>query len=147
MAEHVPQGPTEENLVEELAGIVWRKRRLRFADAAAHRHGLEGTLSSYRETVKMALVHLDSPDQSERVVDAIRASAADTDEDIRDMQEDDAVTHRALKLLGTKRNEAYEAAMAALRDDTRQWRADTLAQTVDLIRRECGHLRCAEGYD
>jgi hypothetical protein len=81
VAEHVPQGPTEEHLVEELAGIVWRKRRLRLADAAAHRRGLEGTLSSYRETVKMALVHLDSPDQSERVVDAIRATAADTDED------------------------------------------------------------------
>ena len=113
VAEHVPQGPTEEHLVEELAGIVWRKRRLRLANAAAHRRGLEGTLSSYRETMKMALVHLDSPDQSERVVDAIRATAADTDEDIRDMQEDEAVTHRALKLLGTKRNDAYEAAEVA----------------------------------
>ena len=27
-AEHAPQGPTEEHLVEELAGVVWRKRRL-----------------------------------------------------------------------------------------------------------------------
>jgi hypothetical protein len=31
MAEHAPQGPTEEHLVEELAGILWRKRRLRLA--------------------------------------------------------------------------------------------------------------------
>ncbi len=130
--EHTPQGPTEEHLVEELAGIVWRKRRLRLADAAAHRRGLEGTLSSYRETVKMALVHLDSPDQSERVVDAIRATAADTDEDIRDMQEDEAVTHRVIKLLGTQRNDAYEAAMAALRDDTRQWWAATLAEDPEV---------------
>lgn len=128
VAEHAPHGPTEKHLVEELAGIVWRKRRLRLADAAAHRRGLEGTLSSYRETVKMALVHLDSSDQSERVVDAVRTTAADTDEDIRDMQEDEAVTHRAIKLLGFKRNDAYEAAMAALRDDTRQWWVDTLAQ-------------------
>src|ERR1700693_1135619 len=29
VAEHAPQGPTEEHLVEELAGILWRKRRLR----------------------------------------------------------------------------------------------------------------------
>jgi hypothetical protein len=29
-AEHAPQGPTEEHLVEELAGILWRKRRLRW---------------------------------------------------------------------------------------------------------------------
>ena len=38
--EHRPQGPTEEHLVEELAGILWRKRRLRLAEAAAHQHGL-----------------------------------------------------------------------------------------------------------
>jgi hypothetical protein len=49
-AEHAPQGPTEEHLVEELAGILWRKRRLRLAEAAAHRRGLDGTLASYRET-------------------------------------------------------------------------------------------------
>src|SRR5215475_1365372 len=52
-AEHAPQGPTEEHLVEEIAGIMWRKGRLRLAEAAAHRRGLEGTLASYRETVKV----------------------------------------------------------------------------------------------
>jgi hypothetical protein len=46
-AEHAPQGPTEEHLVEELAGILWRKRRLRLAEAAAHRRGLEDTLSPH----------------------------------------------------------------------------------------------------
>ena len=40
VAEHAPQGPTEEHLVEELAGVLWRKRRLRLAEAAAHRRGL-----------------------------------------------------------------------------------------------------------
>src|SRR5215217_3040876 len=75
-AEHQPQGPTEEHLVEELAGILWRKRRLRLAEAAAHRRGLDRTLVSHRETVKVALVHLDAANASERVVDAIRATAA-----------------------------------------------------------------------
>jgi hypothetical protein len=37
--------PTEEHLVEALAGIVWRKRRLRLAEAAAHRRDLEYTLA------------------------------------------------------------------------------------------------------
>ena len=41
VAEHAPHGATEEHLVEELAGILWRKRRLRLAEAAAHRHGLK----------------------------------------------------------------------------------------------------------
>ena len=58
VAEHAPQGPTEEHLVEELAGILWRKRRLRLAEAAAHRRGLDDTFASYRETVKVALAHL-----------------------------------------------------------------------------------------
>ena len=69
VAEHAPQGPTEEHLVEELAGILWRKRRLRLAEAAAHRRGLEDTLVAYRETAKVALVHLDA-------ADAVRATSS-----------------------------------------------------------------------
>ncbi len=80
VAEHAPQGPTEEHLVEELAGILWRKRRLRLAEAAAHRRGLDDTLALFRETAKVALVHLDAADQSGRVVDAIRATATDTEQ-------------------------------------------------------------------
>jgi hypothetical protein len=34
--EHAPKGPTEEHLIEELAGIMWRKRRLRLAENAGH---------------------------------------------------------------------------------------------------------------
>jgi hypothetical protein len=113
VAEHGPQGPTEEHLVEELAGILWRKRRLRLAEAAIHRRGLVGTLASYRKTVRVALVHLDTPGQSELVVDAIRATAADTEEDIADMEADEAMTRRALDLLGSNRNDAYDAALAA----------------------------------
>lgn len=31
IAEHGPRGPTEAHLVEELAGVIWRKRRLEAA--------------------------------------------------------------------------------------------------------------------
>ena len=130
-AEHAPQGPTEEHLVEELAGILWRKRRLRLAEAAAHRRGLEDTLSPHRHTVKAALVHLDATDQTERVIDAIRATATDTEEDIAEMAADEAMTRRALDLLGSQRNDAYEAALAALREDTQAWWANMLARRPD----------------
>ena len=40
VAEHAPQGPTEEHLVEELAGILWRKRRLRLAESTIRCHPL-----------------------------------------------------------------------------------------------------------
>ncbi len=128
VAEHAPQGPTEEHLVEELAGILWRKRRLRLAEAAAHQHGLEEALSQSRRTAKRAVVHVEATDGTEDVAEAIRATAADTEDAVRDMQEDEAMTGQALDLLSSCRNDPYEAAVAALREDTRQWWADTLAR-------------------
>jgi hypothetical protein len=81
VAEHVPQGPTEEHLVEELAGILWRKRRLRLAEAAAHRRGLEDAVSpSRKKTAKAAVVHINVSDGSENVAEAIRATEADTED-------------------------------------------------------------------
>jgi hypothetical protein len=130
-AEHVPQGPTEEHLVEEMAGIIWRKRRLRLAEAAAHRRRLGGTLEPYRETVKSALVHLDAAGETECVIDAIRATAADTEEDLADVAADERMTRRAPKLLGSKRNDAYEAALASVREDTQEWWADLLERNSD----------------
>lgn len=62
-----------------------------------------------------ALVHLDATEQSESVVDAIRATAAGTEGDVRQMQEDEAMTRRALDLLGSRRNDRYEVALAARR--------------------------------
>ena len=47
------------------------------------------------------------------------------------MAADEAMTRRALELLGSRRNDAYEAALAALRDDTQTWWADTLACDPD----------------
>jgi hypothetical protein len=38
--------------------------------------------------------------------------------DIREMEDDEAVARRALDLLGSCRHDAYEAALASLREDT-----------------------------
>ena len=110
-----------ERLFGELTGILWRKRRLRLAESAAHMRGLAETLDPFNDTVKAALAHLDATGQSGGVIDAIRATAEDTADEIRDMEEDEAMTARAFKLLGSRRNDAYEAALAALREDTRGW--------------------------
>jgi hypothetical protein len=126
-AEHAPQGPTEEHLIEELAGIFWRKRRLRLAEAAAHRRGLSATASPDGYTVNRALVLNDCSGRSEWVGNAIRATASDTQDDIEDTEQDEALTRRALDLLGSKQNDAYEAALAVLRADTQEWWADVLA--------------------
>jgi hypothetical protein len=83
--------------------------------------------------VTVALVHLDVAERSERVIDSIRATPANTKDDIRDMQEDEAMTRRALDLLGFRRNDRYEAALAALREDTRTWWSETLAEDPDQL--------------
>src|SRR5208337_2598393 len=56
VAEHAPQGPTEEHLVEEVAGILWRKRRLRLAEAAADRTtaGADRQTQEQRELLGMS---------------------------------------------------------------------------------------------
>ena len=50
--------------------------------------------------MKAALVHLDATQQFEKVIDAIRATPAETTEDLADLEEDEAMTRRALDLLG-----------------------------------------------
>jgi hypothetical protein len=47
-----------------------------------------------------------------------------------------SMTRRALDLLDSPRNDAYEAALAALRDDTQAWWADTLARDPDEFDRD-----------
>ena len=72
-------------------------------------------------------MHIDAADGSEDVAEAIRATTAETEDAVRDMQEDEAMTRQALDLLNSGRNDPYEAATAALRENTQQWWADTLA--------------------
>jgi hypothetical protein len=63
--------------------------------------------------------------------EAVRATVADAEEELREMHEDEAMTRSALELLGSRRNDAYEAALAALREDTQEWWADELARKPD----------------
>ena len=128
VAEHRPNGPTEEHLVEELAGILWRKRRLRLAEAAAHQHGLEDATEPYRGTVKAALVHLDGGKQIERVIDAIRATQEETAEESSDLDEDEGMTAKAVAILDAGKPKAYEQAVAALRADTRECWDDMISR-------------------
>ena len=88
-------------------------------------------IRSFEDTPQNALAHLGKSVPQERVVDAIRATADETAEDIREMEVDEAMTRRALDLLKSSRNDAYEAALAALRDDTREWWEDVLERDPD----------------
>lgn len=52
--EHRPAGMTERHLIEELATIIWRKRRVLLAEAAKINEGLKGAVNSAASVIKSA---------------------------------------------------------------------------------------------
>ncbi len=124
VAEYKPHGPTEEHLVEELAGVIWRKRRLRLGESAAHRRALKRATKPHQETAKAALVHVADHDEIETIAESVYATEGQTAEDLADLKSDEAMTATALDLLKTPSASAYKRALAALRDDTRAWWED-----------------------
>ena len=132
VAEHLPVGPTEEHLIEELAGIIWRKRRLRMAEAAVYRERLRQDATAYSgpENIAGAAVLPLTGDVSGKVSipQAIAATPAETARDLRDVKRDQGMTQRALNILQTVGSGTYERALAALRDDTRAAWEECLAE-------------------
>jgi hypothetical protein len=132
VVEHRPQGPTEEHLVEELAGVIWRKRRLRLGESAAHHHALHRATDPYHGTARAALIRGAHNDiEAHAVADAIAATDEETADDFADLESDRSMTVAALGLLNGKSSTAYERALAALRDDTREWWEEQLAWEPD----------------
>jgi hypothetical protein len=127
VAEHEPQGPTEEHLVEEVAGVIWRKRRLRLGEAAAHHRALRRTIDPYSETAAAALVHTAKSEDKWSTGDAIRTTAEQTTAELADLEADQAMTQEALRILARRSSSAYARALAALREDTQQSWTDQLA--------------------
>jgi hypothetical protein len=130
VAEHGPHGPTEEHFVEELAGVIWRKRRLRLGEAAAHHRALRRTTDPARDTAKAALVHRAEGEGEESTGEAIRSTDEQTAADLADLEADQAITKEALRLLA-KPSSGYLRALGALREDTREWWKDQLSWKPD----------------
>jgi hypothetical protein len=108
VVEHKPKGPTEEHLVEELAGVMWRKRRLRLAEGAAWRRGLRSVPS--RETTDAALAHLNL---FEKRTDDVRRQLAD-------LAQDRASIAHGLELLRAGKPRCYDKALGKLDETTRE---------------------------
>jgi hypothetical protein len=121
VAEHKPQGPTEEHLVEELAGIIWRKRRLRLGERAAHHRALRRASDPYQHTAEAALINVAGDVEDNCIGDAIRATEEQTAEERADLEDDRVMTEEAIRILASPSSSAYSRALAALREDTREW--------------------------
>jgi hypothetical protein len=131
VVEHKPQGPTEEHLVEELAGIIWRKGRLRLAERAAHHRALLRATDPLGDTAKAALIHIAAHDGKAALGEAIRASEPQTAEEFVSLEADQAMIKEVLRLLSKPTSSAYSRALGALREGTREWWEDQLASEPD----------------
>lgn len=100
---HCPVGPIEEHLVEELAGIIWRKRRVRLAEGSAMRRKLlevSRTPLNSQKTAKAALVSMPiSPNY-----DVVEKALTITDTEVHEIKGDIGELCRlVLKMLDSTR--------------------------------------------
>jgi hypothetical protein len=143
LAEYNPTGPTEEHLVEEIAGIVWRKRRLRMAEGVAYRETLRdkvrGSANSTdylrdRDRARMveaACVDIAGPNFNGKCSDlseAITSDNASTKEELADIEALLKAVGRARKLLKAEDPTSYPRALASLGRVTREWWAEELEE-------------------
>lgn len=138
VAEHQPAGPTETHLVEELAGAIWRKRRVLQAEGASINRGLlavskarhdrpSDTDGPARAAVpfepKMADTRLNSPVE---LAEAIRETPTETRQRAIDADEDLTATLRAAEILRRGGVRAYDRAVRALVGSSAEWFANSL---------------------
>lgn len=115
--EHSPSGPTEEHLVEELAGVLWRKKRLRLAEAASYHRALERTTDSSRGTARAALV-VTSITSKVEVKAAIKSTPAAAQRELAELKDDEQMTRAAIAAVAA--GGTYEAALTHLHESTRE---------------------------
>jgi hypothetical protein len=131
VAEHAPDGPTEEHLVEELCATIWRKRRVRMAEASVFRRKLRHKATDYNGSehiVGAALLPLTGESEARANIPcAIAATATETARDLRELRRDQGIARDTLDILDAGGPDAYGRALAALHGDTREFWQDCLS--------------------
>lgn len=124
--EYCPSGPTEEHLVEEIAGVLWRKRRLRMAEAASFNRGLQATTETYSKTAAAALIAT-GPNCKMNVADAIKTTPHEARRELAALDVDETMTLSAIEILQRACPDAYSEAVKALHESTQAAWTDQLA--------------------
>jgi hypothetical protein len=119
--EHQPAGITERHLIEELAIIIWRKRRVLLAEGARINQNLQG-VANQNETVVSAAspFHRGVPEVTD-LSDVMGATPAQLAENQQYVDLDLAGTNKAGAILRKGGKMAYEKARRALVSDSRDW--------------------------
>jgi hypothetical protein len=113
MAEYLGKFHQQEGVVAALA----EKERRMLAETAAHRRGLHGTFASYRENGRWRSPISTPPANLSEWPRPSVPRASDTEEENREMEEDEAMTRRALEA----RAATTGTRPCSRRYDTRDW--------------------------
>lgn len=130
-AEHQPKGATEVSLVDQLAWIEWRRRRLILGERAAHLASLQermGDEYKTRQTLSRALIGHEGRAEKDELAATLRHAPERDQTDVDDAIEDERLTRKGIAVLES--GGAYAKGLAAIRSDTRGWWADVLADDI-----------------
>ena len=122
--DHRPIGPTEEHLVEELAGIFWRKRRLRLGEAATIQRGLKDAIKHLSlfpfgvSSVIATLMYASEPELTQDntliFTDIVCGNPKNVAEEVRQLRPVVEAIEEALILLGGRESSSYNRALENL---------------------------------
>lgn len=120
--EHKPAGATEMHLVEELAAVIWRKRRVLLAEGANINQGLKSSARNAENVIPAAApFELGLSGKSTDLRDLMDLTQEEIAERRRDTQHDLDATQKASAILRREGANAYDKALRALLPDSRGW--------------------------
>jgi hypothetical protein len=122
MDEHLPAGATEQHLIEELASVIWRKRRVLQAEGATLNQGLKEASRNGKTIIPTAApFEFGLSGEGTRINDLMEMTPADVAENQRAARHDLDATHKASAILRKGGDLAYDKALRALLPDSREW--------------------------
>ena len=122
MDEHLPAGATEQHLIEELASVIWRKRRVLQAEGATINKGLKESARSAKTVIPAAApFEMGLSGENTDIRDLMDLKPADVAESQQSARHDLDATNKASAILRKSGDRAYEKALRALLPDSREW--------------------------
>lgn len=120
--EHRPGGMTERHLIEELATIIWRKRRVLLAEGAKINEGLKSVANSSKSVISSAApFQRGMASENTDVRDLLDMTPDDVAESQKSATLDLAATQKAAAILRKGGPNAYAKARRALMANSRDW--------------------------
>ena len=122
MDEHLPAGATEQHLIEELASVIWRKRRVLQAEGATINKGLKESARSAKTVIPAAApFETGLSGEGTDIRDLMDLKPEEVTESQRTARHDLEATNKAAAILSKGGDRAYDRALRALTPDTREW--------------------------